>query len=68
VVQLVLIYCLSKDALSCVERRPVLDVDPSPMACMMAAQPLAAQYLEEHPAYRLNSWRCEISNRPERAA
>ncbi len=67
-VQLVLIYCLSKDALSCVERRPVLDLDPSPMACMMAAQPLAAQYLEEHPAYRLNSWRCEISNRRERAA
>jgi hypothetical protein len=68
VVQLVLIYCLSKDALSCVERRPVLDMAPSPMACMMAAQPLAAQYLEEHPAYKLTSWRCEISNRPQRAA
>ncbi len=67
-VQLVLIYCLSKDALSCVERRPVLDMAPSPMACMMAAQPLAAQYLEEHPAYKLTSWRCEISNRPQRAA
>jgi hypothetical protein len=38
------------------------------MACMMAAQPLAAQYLEEHPAYKLTSWRCEISNRPQRAA
>lgn len=68
VVQLVLIYCLSKDALSCVERRPPLDLDPSPMACMMAAQPIAAQYLEEHPAYKLSAWRCEISNRPERAA
>jgi hypothetical protein len=68
VVQLVLIYCLSKDALSCVERRPVLDMTPNPMACMMAAQPLAAQYLEEHPAYKLTSWRCEISNRPQRAA
>jgi hypothetical protein len=68
VVQLVLIYCLSKDSLSCVERRPMLEVTPSPMGCIMAAQPLAAQYLEEHPAYKLSSWRCEISNRPERAA
>jgi hypothetical protein len=68
VVQLVLIYCLTKDALSCVERRPVLDVAPSPMACMMAAQPVAAQYLEEHPAYKLSSWRCEVSTRRERAA
>ncbi len=67
-VQLVLIYCLTKDTLSCVERRPVLDVAPSPMACMMAAQPVAAQYLEEHPAYKLASWRCEVSNKRERAA
>ncbi len=67
-VQLVLIYCLTKDALSCVERRPVLDMAPSPMACMMAAQPVAAQYLEEHPAYMLSSWRCEVSNKRERAA
>ena len=66
-IQLVLIYCLTKDTLSCVERRPVLEAPPSPMACMVAAQPIAAQYLEEHPAYQLNSWRCEISNRQERA-
>jgi hypothetical protein len=46
----------------------MLEVTPSPMGCIMAAQPLAAQYLEEHPAYKLSSWRCEISNRPERAA
>ncbi|HTZ71044.1 MAG TPA: hypothetical protein VMB71_10375 [Acetobacteraceae bacterium] len=67
-VQLVLIYCLTKDTLSCVERRPVLEMAASPMACMIAAQPIAAQYLEEHPAYSLNSWRCEISNRRERQA
>jgi hypothetical protein len=68
VVQLVLIYCLSKDSLSCIERRPMLEVTPSPMGCVMAAQPMAAQYLEEHPAYKLSAWRCEVSNRPERAA
>ncbi len=67
-VQLVLIYCLSNDALSCVERRPPLDLDPSPMACMIAAQPIAAEYLREHPAYRLATWRCEISARPGRAS
>lgn len=67
-VQLVLIYCLSKDPLSCIERRPMLEVSPSPMACLMAAQPLAAEYLAEHPAYKLSSWRCEIRTRQERAA
>jgi len=67
-VHLVLIYCLTKNSLSCVERRPVLEVPPTPMACMIAAQPMAAQYLQEHPAYSLNSWRCEISNRSERQA
>jgi len=35
---------------------------------MFQAQPLAAAYLAEHPKYRLSTWRCEVRNRPERAA
>jgi hypothetical protein len=34
---------------------------------MMQAQPIAAEYLREHPAYSLIRWRCEISNREQRA-
>jgi hypothetical protein len=67
-IERVLVYCLAADAKSCVERRPVLDEVNGPMACMTAAQPLAAAYLAEHPKYRLSTWRCEIHNRKERAA
>ncbi len=67
-VELVLVYCLAADASACVERRPMLDAVSSPMACLTEAQPLAAAYLAEHPKYRLSTWRCEIHNRPERAA
>lgn len=67
-IELVLVYCLTADSHTCVERRPVLDDISGPMACMTAAQPLAAQYLAEHPKYRLSTWRCELHNRKERAA
>ena len=67
-IELVLVYCLAADAKSCVERRPVLDDVSGPMACMTAAQPLAAAYLAEHPKYRLSTWRCEVRSRKERSA
>ncbi len=67
-VQLVLIYCLNAHATTCIERRPVLETAGSPMACMVQAQPIAAEYLREHPAYSLSHWRCEISNKEQKAA
>lgn len=68
-VQLVLTFCLLADAGSCVERRPVLDEVHGPAACLTAAQPVAAEFVRGHPAYRLAAWRCELGRRPaERAA
>jgi hypothetical protein len=67
-VQLVLVYCLLSNGASCVERRPLLEDSPSLMSCMTEAQPIAAQFLTEHPTYRLASWRCEIGKREERRA
>jgi hypothetical protein len=66
-VQLVLVYCLLSDSSSCVERRPMLEDVVSPVSCMAAAQPSAAEFLQEHPAYRLASWKCEIGKRGEKA-
>jgi hypothetical protein len=66
VIQLVLVYCLNANAASCIERRPMLE-SADPMACMVQAQPIAAEYLREHPAYSLLRWRCEMSNRQQRA-
>ncbi len=67
-VQLVLVYCLNSNIATCVERRPVLADIASPMACMMQAQPIAAEYLREHPAYTLTRFRCEMSNRVQKSA
>lgn len=67
-VQLVMLFCLVANDASCIERRPVLDDLLSPITCIRAAQPIAARFVSEHPAYRLVSFKCEIGRRPERAA
>jgi hypothetical protein len=68
VVQLVLIYCLIANANSCIEKRPVFDGVASVSGCMVGAQPTAAEFLREHPGYRLAAWKCEIGKRLEKAA
>ena len=68
VVQLVLIYCLVGNATSCIEKRPIFDGVASVSGCMVAAQPSAADFIREHPGYRLQSWKCEIGKRPEKSA
>ena len=67
-VQLVLTFCLVAHEGSCVEQRPALDDMPGVMGCLMAAQPLAADFVRNHPNYRFVSWRCEIGKPPEKAA
>ncbi len=65
-VHLVLIYCLAADNLSCIEKRPMSEYPLSAIGCMVSAQPIAADFLREHPSYTLNSWRCEINKPDER--
>ncbi len=67
-VQLVLVYCLMSDARSCVEKRPMAEFPMTAMACMISAQPMAADYLRDHPAYQLNSFRCEVDKPVEKQA
>ena len=67
-VQLVLIYCLMQDAKSCIEKRPVTEFPLTTMECMVSAQPIAADFLRDHPAYTLNSFRCEINKPDEKQA
>jgi hypothetical protein len=68
VVQLVLIYCLSANPTACVEKRPLIEDLGGLSACMVAAQPIAAEFVNEHPAYHLVRWKCEIGKRPEKGA
>ncbi len=67
-VQLVLVYCLMADSRACVEKRPMMELPLTAMSCLMDAEPMAADYLREHPAYKLASFRCEINKPVEKQA
>jgi len=54
---LVLVFCLQSAPGSCIEERPV-DALPA-LACMRQAQAYAANWLADHPKWRLSRWRCE---------
>ena len=60
-IELIIVYCLSSDTKTCIEKRVPLDSFTSPMGCTMSGQQRAQEYLREHPAYALKSWRCEIN-------
>jgi hypothetical protein len=61
VIELIIVYCLVSDTKSCIERRVPMESFTSPMGCTMSGQQRAQEYLRDHPAYALKSWRCEIN-------
>ena len=67
-VQLVLTFCLLLNDASCIEQRPVMEGRADIMGCLTLAQSIAAEFVRNHPGYRLASWRCEIGRRAERSA
>jgi hypothetical protein len=68
VVELVLVYCLIGDPVKCVEQRPMFEQPLSAMACMVTAQQTASHYVDEHPQWRLATWRCERDQPKQRPA
>ena len=54
---LTFVVCLARQPEIC-ETRAIEAPFPTPVACLMAGQTEAARWLAEHPAYRLDSWRC----------
>jgi hypothetical protein len=59
-IELVLVYCLSSDTNSCMEKRLPTEDFPTPASCTMDAQMKAQDFLRDHPNYMLKSWRCEV--------
>jgi hypothetical protein len=55
--ELAFTVCLLADPANC-EERSLLFVDVSPMQCMIGAQSALAPWVEEHPAWRIDSFRC----------
>ncbi len=59
-IALVLVYCLVSDGSVCMEKRPVLEGELTPEACLMTAQKYAVAFVAEHPQWRFAGWRCEM--------
>ncbi len=59
-IELIIVYCLSSDTKTCVEKRVPMEDFASPAGCTMAGQQRAQAYLAEHPKYSLKSFRCEV--------
>ncbi|HLY55186.1 MAG TPA: hypothetical protein VKS60_06495 [Stellaceae bacterium] len=59
-IELVLVYCMVADPTRCMEQRPVFEDPLTPVSCMMTAQKVAVDYVNEHPQWQFSRWRCEI--------
>ena len=57
-IELIFVTCLSLSPQDC-ETRSLLYTDISPMACLMGAQPELAKWVNSHPGYSIQSWRCQ---------
>lgn len=61
---LVLIVCLSTTPDVCHEERPLVDL-ASPMGCLLLGERIGADWIAEHPKWRLDRWRCESGPRQQ---
>lgn len=55
--EIVMLVCLSGNPNACEERGITTDFKTQPM-CTMAAQPMMAAWLNQHPKYELRKWAC----------
>jgi hypothetical protein len=65
-VTLILVVCLSGSPDICREEQPPIDVTNA-MTCLVQGQQIAAEWLEEHPKWPLEAWRCRLGPREKQA-
>lgn len=56
-VELIFFVCLSTDPTAC-DRKALQFADTTLMTCMMGAQPILAQWTNEHPGWGVRRWAC----------
>ncbi len=61
-ISLILVVCLSATPDVCREERPLVEIT-TPMVCLVQGQQVAAEWIEEHPKWRLQGWRCQFGQR-----
>ena len=57
-IELLFTACLLSHPGVCEEKSLIYVDVPSPMACMIGAQPQLALWSEQHPAWRIGGWKC----------
>lgn len=61
---LVLTVCLVADLATCRNERLSMSVEPTgPLACLVGAAPVVAQWSEHHPKWKVQEFRCEQAGR-----
>jgi hypothetical protein len=66
VIEIMFVVCLSAEPTTC-NTKGMQFSDMSMMACMMCAQPLLAQWVEEHPGWEITRWACQPEGSGENA-
>lgn len=66
-IELLFVACMASSPDDC-QQQSLLYTDMSPMACMMAAQPELAKWIEAHPNFQIRNWRCKTVSFAERDA
>lgn len=56
---IIMSVCLQSDAGQC--RNETIEISGPAMACLVQAQPAVAEWGEDHPAWRVASWKCRPS-------
>lgn len=59
---IILSTCLISDPNVCKDQRLPLDGDMTSFECAMRAPPYFAQWMSEHPAWRVVRWKCQPSS------
>jgi hypothetical protein len=58
-ISLILVVCLSATPDICREEPSRVEIT-TPMVCLIQGQQIAAEWIEEHPKWRLQGWRCQF--------
>jgi hypothetical protein len=62
---LVLTICLILTPSECRIERLSVSIEPvPPQQCMVGAQQIIAEWVQSHPKWRIERWRCEPAGRP----
>lgn len=60
-IELAFIACLTAAPALC-EKKSLLFTEVTPLTCMMSAQPELARWVDSHPKWRIDRWRCNTAS------